>query len=109
VQLWDTATGRERGEPLTGHDGAAWNVTFSPEGDLLVTTGTDHTVQLWDLGWWQQPPADWAQKGCRVVNRNLSQAEWKQFAGKLQYKRTCPTLPAGEDAQKDAPPAQYSS
>ncbi|WP_222262503.1 nSTAND1 domain-containing NTPase [Modestobacter marinus] len=109
VQLWDPATGRARGEPLEGHSSAVNAVAFSPTGASFVSAGTDQTVQLWDLSWWDRPPSAWAEAGCQVVNRNLSQDEWDQFAGDLAYQRTCPTLPAGNGAPEDAPPAQYPS
>jgi hypothetical protein len=91
-----------------GHTGAVTAVAFSPVGALLVTAGNDQMAQLWDLTWWDRQPTDWAEDGCKVVNRNLSQAEWDQFAGDLPYQRTCPGLPAGEGAPDDAPDAQYS-
>jgi WD40 repeat protein len=47
VQLWDTATGRER-LPHTGHRGGVSAIAFSPDGVNLVTGAEDGTVRAWD-------------------------------------------------------------
>jgi WD40 repeat protein len=46
VRLWDVATGKLRGQPLTG---AQSNFRFSPDGKLLATGGGHATVRLWDV------------------------------------------------------------
>ena len=49
IQLWDAATGRPAGSPLTSSHGGVDSVAFSPDGKLLATTDGDGTVQLWNL------------------------------------------------------------
>jgi WD40 repeat protein len=103
VRLWNTATGQPHGQPLTGHTDNVYAVAFSPDGTHLVTGSADRTARLWNLGF-----TDWAAAGCSLVKRNLTQAEWNQFAADQPYERTCREYPPGEGAPPDAPAAEYT-
>jgi WD40 repeat protein len=47
VRVWDPEIGTVRHE-LRGHTSWAWSVAFSPDGNLLVTTGAhDGTARVW--------------------------------------------------------------
>jgi WD40 repeat protein len=61
VQLWDAATGKPVGQPLTGHTDWVNGVTFSPNGSRLASASSDHTVRLWDADSGQ--PIGWALTG----------------------------------------------
>lgn len=40
---------RRRGHELEGHRGTVTDVAIVPDGTLAVTTGSDHTVRLWNI------------------------------------------------------------
>ena len=68
---------------MIAHSDLLGDVSFASDGKLI--TADDETVRVWDLGF-----RAWVDAGCRLVNRNLSAAEWEQFAPGLPYQRTCP-------------------
>jgi WD40 repeat protein len=46
--LWDAATSRPLGSPLSGHQVSIFAVGFSPDGKLLLTGSRDNAARLWD-------------------------------------------------------------
>ena len=54
VRLWDVATRRPIGGPLTGHTGGVASVAFSPDGKTLASSSSDGTVRLWNGATGQQ-------------------------------------------------------
>ena len=52
--IWSTTTGA-RIHTLQGHAGIVGSAIFSPDGRTAVTTGSDHTVRLWDVATGKEP------------------------------------------------------
>jgi WD40 repeat protein len=48
VSLWQISTG-ERLARFHGHDGLVQALTFSPDGRLVISGGSDRTLKIWDL------------------------------------------------------------
>jgi eukaryotic-like serine/threonine-protein kinase len=48
VHIWDTDTRREL-TSLQGHSGFTSAVTFTPDGERLISVGSDATVRVWDV------------------------------------------------------------
>jgi hypothetical protein len=95
VRLWDVATGKPRGQLLTGNTNGVYDVDFSRNGKLLASVGGGGGVRLWNI-----ETKALVSEACRIANRNLSKDEWSEFFGaEVKYERTCPNLPAGPSLQ----------
>jgi len=46
VRIWDTATGKQVGEPMQ-HRSGVWSANFGPDGTCILTTSGD-AAQVWD-------------------------------------------------------------
>jgi WD40 repeat protein len=50
VQLWDPHTGEVRSPAWVAEDGEVMSMSFSPDGSVLATAGSEGTATLWDVG-----------------------------------------------------------
>jgi WD40 repeat protein len=85
VLLWnmETRTPIGRGFQSPAKIGS---LAFDPEGLSLLTTGRE-TVSLWELS-----PQAWRSGLCKVVNREISEEEWKRYMAKDDYEPICSSL-----------------
>ncbi len=50
VHVWDAITGTQASEPLRGHVKGVYGVCFGAKGGLLVSSSSDGTIKIWELG-----------------------------------------------------------
>jgi WD40 repeat protein len=87
VALWDVTSGRMRAQ-LRRDEGPLNSVAFMPDGKRLVASGNGRSVHLFNVD-----VVSWPLQACRVANRNLSVAEWRQYVGDdAPYEAVCPQL-----------------
>jgi WD40 repeat protein len=80
--LWDVKTLQPVGLPFSGA-----GIVFSPNGKLLAGRSSGNLV-LWDLD-----SQSWVEKTCKLVGRNFTRMEWKQYGFTEPYRATCPQWP----------------
>ncbi|AMY10833.1 putative protein containing caspase domain protein [Luteitalea pratensis] len=64
------------------------DAVFSARGQWLATSARDGTVRLWPLR-----SQAILEQACRLLPRNLTPDEWKEFKVDGPYRKACPALP----------------
>jgi len=82
--LWDTATWRPYGQPLTDHAGLGW-MYFPPREPVVRTSYESGLVTEIDVR-----PSAWVAAPCRAANRYLTADESDQLRPGEVTRPTCP-------------------
>ena len=86
VRLWDVASHREIGSPLTGHTDAVNSVAFSADGKTLASSG-DKSIRLWGVPQLSDP----ASFLCKSVGQSFARDQWQdQVPEGPKYRPLCP-------------------
>lgn len=84
VILWDVRSFRQIGSALPGN-GRDLAVAYHPDGRHVIALSGSGRGTVWDVD-----PDSWKRRACRIANRNLTRAEWRDFVGDRPYRLTCP-------------------
>jgi DNA-binding SARP family transcriptional activator/WD40 repeat protein len=83
LTVWDTRTFRQVGIPLPlDLDAREARARFTPDGDLVVTSG--EVMREFDID-----PAQWLARACREAGRTLSPAEFEEVLPGKPYRPAC--------------------
>lgn len=88
LRLFDVATRSEIGPPfqlVSAQENRFPYAAYTPDGTRVVVS--DDTGRTWVVP--VTLPA-WTSLACRIANRNLTTAEWKDFLPGRSYRRFCP-------------------
>jgi RNA polymerase sigma factor (sigma-70 family) len=76
VLLFEVASGRQRHQ-FTGHLNDVFSLSFTPDGQALVSGGSDTTALIWDLTGQLDPACRWG----KPLSRAEMEACWKELEG----------------------------
>ncbi len=88
VRLWDLATRKPLGLPLTAAGESVQSVVFSPTGDALAFLGEGGAIRLWRGILWRDLP-ELRSEVCGLVGGGLTGAEWADYVPGIPYKAVC--------------------
>ena len=84
VKVWFTASLEQEGPRLAADPGATATAAFEPDGSGLLVVDNDGGAFTWPMSL-----TAWEDRACSLAGRNLSRAEWSQFAAGGHYASVC--------------------
>lgn len=84
VRLWDWASQTPIG-PVVHTQAESESIAVSADGSRVYLGSFDETAQIW-----QVDLSPWAERACRVANRNLTEDEWESYLPDEVYRPICP-------------------
>lgn len=91
VTVWDWKADQALAEIKTQSGTSFVYEELSLDGKVLLEIDQQHYQEvLWNLD-----IENWKVLACETANRNLTQAEWKQYLGEIPYHKTCDSFPDG--------------
>ena len=83
VAIWDVGTRTLVRRLDVGGEGGGEALLFSPDSQVLTTTGQDGvTLQRFDASWA-------AQHLCQIVHRDMTREEWNDYVPGRAYQKVC--------------------
>jgi WD40 repeat protein len=86
INLWPASGNGDEAVPvpLIGHERPAHALAFSPDGRRLLAGDGNWRVFMWEID-----AELWRRRACALVNRNLTENEWRMHVGRVPYQKTC--------------------
>ena len=89
VQLWDMATRRQIGQPLTPADQSGYldaiALSFSPDGKILATMGASGVVSFWDVAF----PHELLRPVCAIASKAMTHEQWNTYISTQPFEPIC--------------------
>ena len=74
-------------------EGWVWSVSFSPDGESLVTGAGDSNIRIWPV-----KPEGMANEICNYISENMMNSTWVAYvADNIDYQYTCEGKPMREE------------
>jgi len=88
IQMWVMSKLEELPVTMTDNDAYVWDIEFSPDSNYIIAACGDGEIRMWPTN-----PEIMARDMCMMLERNLTEEEWKTYVGNdLEFENTCINL-----------------
>lgn len=88
IQLWVMDKPGELPIVLKGNGSYIWDIAFTGDGRYLIAGGNNGETRVWPTD-----ASDMASELCGMLNRNMTDDEWKRYIGtSVEFRNTCKNI-----------------